>query len=649
MKRTKILCIQSLLNPLITIGLYVVALFLGCVTHAQTGIDINTNVKHEVGGISTFQRSRFINVHSTLIDQEWDGDNFTKDLRQDVLEDRNVYLGRDAGGVSWYLNDISEDPNRIGFADPEEITSKGAISKEYFKYSLKDLHKYRERQDVIIGPPFHVFWAGKGKQPTKKGWTLASAEASGEFIGRYVNAFFGEDNEPKTPKYIEIVNEPAYERLGGAYNYTNSIEEIANYHLEAVKAIKAQVPNVKVGGYTTAFPNLEVGNFKRWENRWKHFIDTAGSAMDFWSVHLYDFPAINNGKVQLRSGSNIEATFDMIDHYSKLTLGEVKPYIISEYGAQCHDYFQEQWSSYRDWLHIKALNAQLMAFLERPNTIAKAMPFIVLKGEWGMWGDIPHQTRLLRKENEPASYTGKWVYTDLIKFYELWKDVKGTRIDTKSTNPDVLVDAYIDGDKLYVIINNLKVTPEAIALNLIDTSKLTVTKIEKKHLTLIDKNVVLEKETLANQKTVTLGAASTMVLTYSFNSPLTIHKTLKETKYYADTYYQPIVSQNPVTFKINNVRKSNHGEAVLRLGVGRDHSKSLQPKVNINGNTIELPTDWRGYNQADRERFFGVLEIPFSYKLLNEGDNEMTIEFPDTGGHISSCALQVFNISKTMN
>ncbi len=49
---------------------------------------------------------------------------------------------------------------------------------------------------------------------------------------------------------------------------------------------------MKVGGYCTAFPDFKLQDFGRWNARWKQFIDIAGKDMDFFTIHLYDFPVL---------------------------------------------------------------------------------------------------------------------------------------------------------------------------------------------------------------------------------------------------------------------------------------------------------------------------------------------------------------------
>ncbi len=605
------------------------------------------NAKHTVGGADTFRRDKFINIHASQTENEWNGDNFVSDLKDEFLNGYDVYMGRNTGGITWNLNQLNEDSSRPGYADPNSITSKGLNSRNSYA-NQTNLHQYEARNKLILAGQKYPFWTGAGQVATGKGWMLANATATGEYMGRYINAFHGGNGQP-LPAFVEVINEPAYSHHGGPENYTNTLEDVANFHKDAAIAIKAQAANTKVGGYTTAFPNFEKGDFQRWNNRWKLFMDIAGDDMDFWSIHLYDFASINNGQKKLRSGSNVEATFDMMEQYSQMKFNKVKPFVISEYGAQMHDYQNQPWSPYRDWLHLKAQNAQLMSFLERPNTILSALNFLIVKAEWGYSNGYPYHHRLMRKENEPDSYTGQWVYTDMVKFYQLWKNVNGTRIDTKSDNLDVQVDGYVDGDKAYIILNNLNFVNEEVNLSLIELKGLTLNSIQKKHLFLNGNNVpeFLDESIPVNTSSVTLNAESTMILEYTFANQIVVDETNTETKHYATSYLKPISSNQAEVFQINGISKNSYGEALLRIGIGRQHGLSLQPIVKVNGTSINVPSNWRGDNQEKRERFFGALEIPVDFSLL-QTNNTISVEFPDNGGHISTTTLQVFNFSSDL-
>lgn len=277
----------------------------------------------------------------------------------------------------------------------------------------------------------------------------------------------------------------------------------------------------------------------------------------------------------------------------------------------------------------------------QPNLIESAINFIICKAEWGYSNGIPYNHRLMRKENEPSSYTGQWVYTDMVKFYQLWKNVKGTRIDTKSDNIDIQVDAYVNSNKVYFILNNLNFTETAINLASFESKNNKITAIVQNHLSLVNNIPELSEKTIPNNtSTVTLGAEATMILEYTFENPVVIDETMTETKYYATEILKPIVANESINFNINNIQKNTFVEAVLRIGIGRDHGKSLQPEIKINNKLISTPTNYRGYDQAQRTRFFGVLEIPVSLNDLQQ-NNTVSIKFIDNSGHVSSVSLQV--------
>ena len=105
------------------------------------------------------------------------------------------------------------------------------------------------------------------------------------------------------------------------------------------------------------------------------------------------------------------------------------------------------------------------------------------------------------------------------------------------------------------------------------------------------------------------------------------------------------------SFNVNGVVSGTNGEVVLRLGVGREHGLSLQPTVTVNGTAVTVPADYRGYDQyhngAGREAFFGVLEIPLPWSVIS-ANNQVDVTFGDSGGHVSSVALQVFNQSRVV-
>ena len=441
------------------------------------------------------------------------------------------------------------------------------------------------------------------------------------------------------------MNEPLYKFVTRG-NFTPS--EVFTFHNEATDAIRSHNSDVLIGGYCSAFPNFEENDFQRWHDRWKRFMEMSGDRMDFWSIHTYDFNLSWSNTAVLRRGSNIEATFDMLEHYSHLLFGEVKPFVISEYGGRALTMEADPWSPLRDWLTMKSMTSMLLSFAERPQHILSAIPFIIVKAEWGRQADgDPYPWRLMRQNHELPGQTGNhWVYTELVKFYQLWSDINGTRIDSESTDPDIQVNAYADGNKLYLILNNLYFNDTTVQLNIKEQYGNLVQKIRIKHLYLDSdsQTPVLNESNVSVLDSIVIGAEGSIVIEYTFVEDIVIDQTIHETKFYADEHLTPIFPNSIYPFHINGVLPDTYGHAILRLGLGRSHEASLTPEIRFNGHDIKVPQNYMGYDQRTRQTWFGIRDIPIPFAYI-QPENLVTVQFSDKGGHISSMALRVFNSS----
>jgi len=652
-------------------------------------VQVNLDMKHSVGNKDTFDRQKFINIHASTTENGWgendshsrNAANENPNLMPNFVTDYDVYFGRDTGGFGWALRNLPEDPSRPGFVDETATKTRGDGDK--WTYSNNTNEKYtdaREQQsrglDMIVGlQQFPYYPEGdKTNNPVAgiDAWVFSTTNttteplgtATGHYAAQYMANFYKNsenDTGPPLPKYFEVMNEPLYPLISEREGEANQVaaSEVFQFHNTVAKEIRkvSALDDIKIAGYTVAFPDFDKDNFQRWEDRDKLFIDTSGDYMDYYSIHLYDFPCHNN-KQKYRRGSNMEATMDMLESYSLLKLGEIKPLIISEYGAAVHCEFSNGWTASRNTLQTKAFNSMLMGFLERPNVIEKAIPFVVVKAEWGRNAQ-PYGPRLMVQQFErdgTTEQTGEtqWVYSDLIKFYQLWAEVKGTRVDTWSSEADILVDAYVDNDTAYIILNNLEVENTTFDLKTLGIQGNSINSIDVKHLvTDANSSMTLDESTVTSlDNSITLNAESTMVITLTFDSPITVDHINSETKHYASSYKQSISANTAIVFNIDGVTKGTEGEAVLRVGIARDHSKSLQPTVKVNDNTVSIPSDFRGYDQnlngKARDNFFGVIEIAIPYEYL-QANNKVSVEFDDTGGFISTAAIQAFELSREVN
>ncbi len=636
---------------------YVLFLF-GCsqLTNAQqTIVNVFPNINHVVGDVTEFDRQKYITIHSSLLESDWTGE---EDKLAYLLDDLDVYLGRNNGTLGWYMNQSKEDPNRPGFVDPNYMNNRGRYVREtvYGKNSL-DRHQYEYKADVMIGGQERPFWPGTLTNPCcdDTAYEIASAEAIGDFMGRFLNTFYRNNNQTSTkglprPRFLEIINEPIY---GLVTNGEHTNLEVFEFHNDVANAIRQHNTETLIGGYTAAFPVFDVDNFENWEKEMKLFIDTSGENMDYFSVHFYDFNKhhFNNGRrfdgpINFK-GSRMEATLDMMEHYSKLALDEVKPYLISEYGGRDHSNEWKPWSADRDWSFMKSYSPLMLHYMKRPDRILKTIPFIVTKAEWGRT-NVPYAPRLMRQAFEAEGETGEhWVFSGLVKFYELWANVKGKRTLTQTNNKQLLTDSYVHNNKLYIIASNLNFDDEELNINLNANTNNIITNITAKHLYgNTNGHPVIENSVLTPESEISfnLHKEATAIIEVCYQEPITVNETVNEQIHYATSYKKSIIANTPISFTFSQLNVSENSYGKLRIGIGRVHGKELYPMVKLNGTVMTTPTTYAGDAQTIRDSFFGLLEISIPEDQL-QTNNTLELLFSDSGGFVSSAAIQIYNPS----
>ncbi|MEL7163392.1 MAG: hypothetical protein AAFN92_21725, partial [Bacteroidota bacterium] len=288
--------------------------------------------------------------------------------------------------------------------------------------------------------------------------------------------------------------------------------------------------------------------------------------------------------------------------------------------------------------------------MERGADISVAVPFSVDKNN--NFDALYQRASLWIKKN------GQFELTPRKFFFEVWKDIKGKRVDVTSNTIDVQTQGFVSGNKLYVVLNNLR--NQTITCNLNMPNKSGLQNVQIKRIKVPVGATASMSINTQNGAPNSLGIAygETIVLTYTFNSAITFNNTLTTRKHYAGQTLRPIQANNELSYNINGVQKSGSGRAIVRVGVGRPFNvnqttqqksnKNLRPTVKINNQTVNYSGDViRGYEQLSRKNFFGTLEIPIPYNLLQSGTNNVKVSFPDGGGQVSSVILQVSSFGNT--
>lgn len=486
-------------------------------------------------------------------------------------------------------------------------------------------------------------------------YSVVDISARSQNVASYIAQSF-KDEWPDVPTYYEPLNEPMvhadefYPQNANATQTNIIITKICEFYQDMGAAMHAvpELQNMRMIGYASAWPEFERNDFNIWDTRYKKFMDIAGADMDGFSLHLYDGVGVNNSGGR-RSGSNVEAIMDLIEAYSFEAFGVVKPMAVTEYGRLVAS--QPNWtptnniSNYESVENSQAVRSQMhmvMSFMERADKMLITIPFSVGKSD-------PLTDLFSRAALWVEQHNGSYALTERRFFYEMWKDVTGKRVHINSSNIDVQTQAFVDGNKLYVVLNNLNDNTQTVNLDLLNQAGLQ--NVQTKRLKIFANQVPQLTNSTANSAPTSLSIAygETVVLTYTFGSNVTFTNDITSKKYYATTTLKPITANTDVTFTINGVA-TGQGQATLRVGVGRALNANLSPTITLNNQTVSYSGDIiRGYDQHNRTNFFGTLEIPVSMSLLNAGTNTVKVRFPDGGGHVSSAILQVQTYTNPVN
>ncbi|WNJ20429.1 T9SS type A sorting domain-containing protein [Pontibacter sp. G13] len=596
---------------------------------AQGTITIDHKTQRFIDGISQLDRSKYITFHGYFGKGSTDADlasfRNTYNLASDYVGGRRAWspLNKVDDDLAGTIPNVQEKYNGIRTVDGTVATGRADLlmHNPNIDYSTTDI-------------------------------TQRIADVTAYIAQSY------KDEWDDCPTYYEPFNEPMikasdfYPQASNTAQNDIIITKICEFHREMGAALKVypELQNIQMIGYASAFPEFEKNDFTLWQKRYKKFIDIAGAEMDGFSIHLYDGVGVNNSGGR-RSGSNMEALLDMIEAYSFEKLGVVKPIAVTEFGRLVES--QPGWvaggsvSNYEPVENSQAVRSQnhmVMSFMDRAENLLVAIPFSVGKTN-------PFDDKFSRASLWVEQADGSYLLTQRRFFYEIWKDVQGERVYINSSNIDVQSQAFVDGNKLYVVLNNLNDATQTVNMNLLDQAGLQ--SVQTKRLKIFTNQVpqLTTSSSSSAPSSVSVAYGETVVLTYTFGSNVNFTNDITSKKFYATSTLKPITANTDVTFTINGVNKgSGSGEGKLRIGVGRALTLNRQPIVKINGQTVSYSGDIiKGYDQSTREQFFGILEIPVDLSLVNAGTNTVKVQFPDGGGHVSSVILQVSAYTTPVN
>ncbi len=682
---------------------------LGLSSAAGAGtVTIDLNTKQFIGDSSNLQRDKYFNIHSTA------GDPGAANIdRLYIRNELNASYGRQ------FFSPFGAIRGRTNYPTTEQTMAGGAAEIERRQSAIS--YPFLSSRTVVTDHPFNVM--GEGNDPI-----TGAQYAADYFEFNYADG--------KQPKFYEPMNEPfvhAQDFVDGPFNGPQGQivkERMADWFSEIGQAFDERNIDTKIIGYSSAFPSFELRGFDNFDKNQKMFMDRAGPYIDAYSTHLYDGINIEGQSTQ-RSGSNAEAILDLIETYSYAISSDVLPHAITEYGGITTGYPVE-YSDEKSAQDLRSINHILFSLLERDDRILTSIPFITGISAFAFDENFnPYNPAVFRPDPEKI-VSGKvldYLPTEKAKFYQLWSDVKGYRVKVQDDDPDVAVQAFVDGNRLFVALNNFEEEAKTVAINFVENQN-TLVSVKKKSLDTPVEGVATLSEGFLEQapSQMTLNAHETVILEYQYSNVLQTNQSARIDTYYSDVHLQPISSASSIDFTFTDVEleqrsisfadvyaantiydqsvvdtinvreirrltntlrslersfarikarypdswqsspqyrallarvgrsaasqkalQMHYGEngyndsedyATLRMSIAREHNLTKQAVVRVNGHAFAVPDDWKGYDQITRDEFFGAIDIPIPAKYLKQ-NNTVAIEFPDSGGHLSSLILEV--------
>ena len=576
---------------------------------AYSTVYINPTFKRFLKDNSALDRSKYFNLHSR------GGD----DIEADLYTNYNV------------------SSHGRGFWGPAAVAVQQEGQVGIYPTSSTGTNEVREVSRYIATEhPDNIYFEGVDKDALSD-WVVSYFKNS---VGVDLRPEFYEPMNEPFVHAKDFYNEPDWDPVAEARVKL----EMAQVFSEIGTKIHAapELANMKVIGYAAAYPTFEKNDFSNWNQNMKMFMDEAGANMDAFSTHLYD--GINQiGLNTKRSGSNMEAVLDLIESYSFQKWGIIKPHVISEFGG----IVGSTYSDIDNVQSIRSQNAMLFGLFERQDVTELTIPFTTGKSTWHITeanNYLPYKAVLYKPVpfGVHLDQVTSWEYTDRIHFYDLWKNVSGDRVKIKSSNPDVQLQAFKDGNKLYVALNNLDDFEHSVLLDIWPVSNATLSDNVRIKSLIINPNEAAQytdQTTSTIPNTYNLAINETVVFEYTYDTDFSYDNQITLNRHYSnESTVQPITANSSMTYTFSNVPTSLVGYATLRMSIGRTHDKSKSPTVVVNGQTLSVPTNWKGYDQANRDDFFGMIEIDVPVASL-EASTSVTLTFPDSGGHLSSLVL----------
>ena len=616
--------------------LIIVLLCMSNLYAQNIAIGIEPTTTLSISGISVLDRSKYFNFCHSGVNFESSINN--SNLTNKYIGDLDVSFGRTIGmvaGAVKYTSYVKEDTVRPGFANISYLQSVAKPTDGFSVSSALFKSKFPNTIGTIVHDGHNVY-----PKFMKKEGVSGSADslpinkvAAAELAVSLLQYNFTDWSRPLT---FEPINEPSWQLLAA----DKMLPNLADLHLKTWEKAKETNLSTLIGGPCQATCNFFASNYQQFV-KFGNFIDLTQGKLDFYSFHVYDFYYWNSTTKTLTStistGLPLEGVMDALSAWGKTKYNKDFKYVCTEHGGQITDKttadayatynvgtipgfsFDMQRRSVADFMCVSSAIATTMVFMNHPQTVIKAVPFIL--PEYANYDIKYHAAMLIRKN---YNLNDVWYETDLVNFYKFFKNVKGRRVLSTCVNPDIQQQSYLDGNKLILVMNNLSESAEKIALNY-PTGNIDSIMI-RRHARDANLTCLFSEKLITDASTLDIKPREAVAVFVYYKNNVIENKKINEIPYYAPEISKEFATSSIFTIDVPSVSDIEY--AYLRIGVGRIAGTTRNLKVIFNGTELTVPME-KCATRLENSSGYGSTKIIQVDKSLVKNTNTIVCSFDD--------------------
>lgn len=628
-----------------------------CAAADSVTIKVYPTLRRSIGGVSELDRDVYFAMSHG-------GAGFDSHVRSEermkyLLDDLDITFGRALGpvrnAVRW-SEAVREDAERPGFADLEHLKetclAKRQEPGELFKRLAHGRLNVAAHEAKGAFPDFiGKFESEKSKRDPddRHDHSLPeNVEAAAELTAAVLEYNYSDFDRPA---YYEAQNEPHWSFIGEP--------KLAEWHLATQRAVRARGLDVLVGGPCNSVAYFYKRDFGAFDGL-KRFIKNTDCELDFYSFHAYDYFNWNGDDLvgRISSGLPLEGVLDLIQAHTVAEYGKQVDLVISEQGGyitgsgdnpsadEVGDLLGEKHfpgddgfertlrkRSISSHLLVSSVIANTMTFMEHPHVVKKVNPFILLESM--AWDPRYYSTMYV-----PHEFTDKtrWVETSNTDFYKFFRGLRGRRAVVIGSDPDLQVAAFVEDQRLHVVINNLSDEPHPLDLDIPQPERLDLRRYARGE----DYCPRLTESETDSVEGLTIAGREAVFFTASYDRAIPERGAVDEVPCYAEKIAVRPNTGEPARFVVETPPLDGLKYATLRIGVTRPPGADPGLIVKFNRKRVEVPLEDAAERLDNGESEYASTKLVRINRSLVREKNRIEVAFPDdAGGAIGSVVLRV--------